>query len=711
MTRTAGTFPPGRLRDVSAFLDPQSIAVVGASDREHSLGGAAVGFLRKFNYPGEVWPVHPKGGSVAGYRAYTGAEDLPGAPDLVVFAINAGLVPAAVSQYAARGARSGVVWAGGFAEGGPEGADLQRELVDACEESGMAVLGPNCIGLISTEQPVIASFASFLREVDTLPVGHISMIGQSGGLVTMAVAKAQERGFGFRYAVSTGNEAVLTTADFIAAFADDASTRVIAAYMEGVQDGPRLVEALGAARRAGKPVAVLRGGTSKASARAAAAHTGALAGEARVWQAVFEEFGVIEAVSLEELIDLVTQIASTPALVRPNGPGVGLVTFGGGGGVLAADQCERHGLSVPPLSEATVRRLRPLVPPIASVANPVDLTPQVYSDPKWMATLPQALDAVAGDAAVDSVLLQFGPMAAGAAEIASEAQAFMARARVPVVLAWPLAPKEAADWLARHAVNVFDEYDRAIRVIAALASASQDPQTETLVPSAQIDWSSVCPAPAPGTVLAEHAAYRLLEAAGLPVAANQLAGSAKGVARAGDLVGWPVAIKGMSSAITHKFAAGLVALNLADADGATDAAIGIEQRAQQLGVDLDGLLVQQMVDGACEILVSALRDPNFGVVVSCAAGGVMTELIDDVVLRRAPFGPKAAAASLARLRAVQFALSKRSWPLAPLASFVSRFSQMAADVPWESFVIEINPVAWTGSEARAVDGLILIEQP
>lgn len=701
------------LSDVSGFLNPASIAVVGASDREASLGGASVRFLRKFGYPGDVWPVHPSAKEVAGFPAYPDLPSLPGVPDLVVFAIAAGRIPAAVRAYGAAGARSAVIWAGGFAEGGADGKALQEDLAAACAETGMSVLGPNCIGIISTAQPMIASFGSFMREVDTLPAGHISVMGQSGGLVTMAIAHARAAGFGFRYAISTGNEAVLTTADFIGACAQDPETRVIAAYMEGVKDGPRLLSALDIARQAGKPVVVLRGGSSKAAAMAAAAHTGALAGESRVWHAVFQEYSVVEVYSLEELIDVVTQIASMPVPMRPASNGVALVTFGGGGGVLAADQCERRGLATPRLNTESRSKLIPLVPSIASVQNPIDLTPQVYADPQWLAKLPTALDTIAADPAIDSVLLQYGPMAAGAEAIARMAKEFMERSPIPVMLGWPLAPKAAAAWLAERNVNVFVEYDRALRVISDLFASTTGSGFGPPPPPSQIDWEALVPCPVPGTVLAEHEAYDVLRAAGLPVAPGRLVAQATDLQDVGEQVGWPVAIKGMSKKFTHKFAMGLVALGIGSPAEAAEAGAMIEARGQELGADLEGLFVQHMVDGGQEVLVSALRDPNFGVIVSCGAGGVLTEVIDDIVLRRAPFGPDVAGHMLSQLRVVRRALNRGlvGPSLEPMIGFLVEFSRVAASAPWKSFVIEANPVKWRSDGVCAVDALIIIEKP
>ena len=229
----------------------------------------------------------------------------------------------------------------------------------------------------------------------------------------MAQALAQREGYGFRYMVSTGNEAVLGAADFVRAFVDDPLTKVIAVYLEGVRDGQKFQRALLAAREARKPVIVLKAGATAASAVAAAAHTGALVGERRVWDAVLRDCAAIQADSLEELLDIALQLSGADLSKLPQGRGVAAITFGGGSGVLSADQCDRAGLAVPALAAETRRALEGLVPPLASIRNPVDLTPQTYLDAQWMTHFPQVLDVIAADAGVGTVFFQFGPMASG----------------------------------------------------------------------------------------------------------------------------------------------------------------------------------------------------------------------------------------------------------------------------------------------------------
>jgi acetate---CoA ligase (ADP-forming) len=328
--------------DVSRLLAPRSVAVIGASDSPGNVGGATVRFFGKFASPCAVYPVNRGRDSVAGLRCYPSVADLPHPADLAILAVPAAAVAGLVRECVAAGITAGIVWAGGFVEGGDAGMARQQELAAICRETGFAMLGPNCIGIIDTHTPVTASFASMMLGFDRFLAGNISMVSQSGGLATMGQAMAQLEGYGFRYMVSTGNEAVLDVADFVYALAADAATKVIAIYLEGARDGEKLRRALLAARAARKPVIVLKAGATQASAVAAAAHTGALVGEGRVWDAVLRDCAAIQVASLEELLDVAMQLSGLRRRqrravcrpVRPRGhcrPGAGGADAGGAG--------------------------------------------------------------------------------------------------------------------------------------------------------------------------------------------------------------------------------------------------------------------------------------------------------------------------------------------------------------------------------------------
>jgi acetyltransferase len=695
--------------DVRHLLEPRSIAVIGASDTPGSLGGTVVRFLQRFGFPGPIWPVNPKRESVAGLPCYPAPDALPEPADLALLAVPAAAVLEVVRACAAAGIGHGIVWAGGFAEIGGEGRASQDALVDLCREAGFRLCGPNCIGIINVHLPMVASFASALLATDRLLPGNISMVSQSGGMATVAQALAQQAGFGFRHVISSGNEALLTTADFIHALVRDAETKVIAAYLEGVRDPDKLLLALAAARQARKPVIMLKGGRTAASARAALAHTGALAGEARVWDAVLHEHAVIRVHSQEELLDVALALSGADLARLPAGHGVGTITYGGGSGVLSADQCARVGLHTPPLAPASIERLKPLVPPIASIANPIDLTPEVYNQPTWLARLPRVLDVIAADPGLDALLFQGGPMGQRLDAMIDVIKELHARAGKTVCVSWPFAPDEVRERLPAAGIPVFAEHARAIRAIAHLAryrnALDQPPRGEASPPPA-FDWAPYVENPAPGTVVGEHACHRILAAAGLPVPAGQLAATIDEALATARTVGFPIALKGIAPSVTHRAAAGLLALDLSSEPELQDGYRRLAARAQQLRVELEGIYVQQMAKGGLELLVSAFRDPQFGVIISCGAGGTLTEVVDDVVLARAPVDEAQARRMLEGLRIVRHVATLA--PEAP-AAFVAAFSQLAARAPWQRFVLEVNPIKWGRDGVVAVDGLLVVE--
>jgi acetate---CoA ligase (ADP-forming) len=706
-----GPAASGQFADVSAFLRPRSVAVIGASDRPGNIGGAAVRFFRKFNSPCVVYPVNSRGEPVAGLPAYPSMAALPQAADLAILAVPAAAVPETIAKCAEAGTKAGIVWAGGFVEGGEEGAARQRALVAICRKTGFLALGPNCLGVIDTHGPMTASFASMMLAVDHLLPGNISMVSQSGGLATIAHALAQQQGVGFRYTISTGNEAVLCVADFLRALVDDPETKVIAIYLEGSRDGDKIRRALGAARDACKPVIVLKAGATAASAIAAAAHTGALAGERRVWDAVLRSAAAIPAESLEELLDLALLLSGAELSRMPTSRGVAAITFGGGSGVLSADQCDRAGLAVPPLGAGTRTALEGTVPPLASTRNPVDLTPQTYLDPQWLKSFPRALDAIAADPAIGTILLQLGPMSGGDAKLAESIVAFRDRCPTPVLAAWPLALDSARAVFRSASMHLYPEYSRAIRAIGRLAAYAEDlaASKETAAPL-KFDWAASLPAVAPNEIVTEDRCHALLAGAGLPIASGRLAKTEDEAVEIARAVGMPVAMKAISRQVTHRAAAGLVGLSLASEADVRGAWARIEGRARAKPVELDGIYVQKMEPEGVELLLSAFRDPDFGVMISIGAGGVMTELIDDATLAPAPLSDAAAARALDRLKIVR-RVGEAAANKSGLVRCVAHFSALAASAPWRRFVLELNPVRWSPEKVTIVDGLLIVTEP
>ncbi len=696
--------------DVSRILAPRSIAILGASDRPGNFGGATVRHLRKFGFKGPIWPVNRTGADVGGVKAYTAVADLPDAADLVVLAVPADSLLDAIRDCAARGIQSGIAFAGGLGEAGGAGAVLQDEIVALCQETNFKLCGPNCVGVINSALPLTATFATALDAIDVLTPGVVSMVSQSGGIGTTAFSLGMQAGFGFRHLISSGNEAVVDFSDYLAALARDDGTRVIAGYLEGIKDGDKFLRALTEAADRNKPVVLIKSGATGAGAKAALAHTGALAGEDRVFDAVIREFGVVRAYSVKELLEIALLLAGTPA-ERQFGPGVAIATFGGGNGVIAADQCTQYGLQTPPISDATVGRLKPLLPSVATAANPIDLTPTTAFRDEYLSQLPKALTVVAEDPAIDVVLLIVGTLASRANEIVAVIDEFARNSPKPVCIAWPFPPEGLVANLAGRNIHAFDEVADSVRALSRLATLGRRPRASRRRQGAGFDWQPYAAEAASSRVISEHRCHAIMQAAGVPVAAGKLVADADAAVAAAKEVGFPVALKGISDAVTHRAAAGLVVLGAQNADDVRDAANTLLDRAEAHSVTLDGIYVQKMESGSVELLVAATRDPLFGTMVSCGAGGGLTEIIDDIVIRRAPVDEASAAEMLEGLRLRRYAKdAEGKLPATEAARFIARFSELAASAPWKRFVFEANPVKWRRDGAIAVDGLIVIEE-
>ena len=703
----------GSFGDLAPLLAPRSVAVVGASNREGNLGGVAVGFLKKFGYKGPIWPVNTGRTVVGDLPCFPSLRALPSVPDLAILAVSAGSVVEVLNDCVDAGVPAAVAWAGGFAEAGEEGRARQRQLEEVCRGSGIKFCGPNCIGIINTSIGLTASFSSMLFDHEHLTPGSVSMVSQSGGISVMAHSRAQQLGLGFRVTISCGNEAALGIPDFIRALVHDKGTRVIAVYTEGLSNPSAFVEALAEARRREKPVVVLKGGASEASGRAALAHTGRLAGFDRTYDAIFREFATIRVYSTEEMLDACLQLASLRAGQLPAGDRMLLSSFGGGSGVICTDQCVREGLTVPPLDADTRRGVTPLLTPLSSAINPIDLTPGMMTTQKHRANLPDALRILAAAPNLDAWLFMaagFGRLAPELVEMYEDLRRHSAK---PLCLTWQSPPEGIAENLASRGIYAFTETARAVRAMGHVVRYANDLRhriRQVRQTQRSVEWSDFVGPISGIQVVSENVVARILDAAGLAVARGRIATTTEEAVRAAEEVGYPVAIKAISPAITHRAAAGLVALNVDTPDAVARTDRALRSRAGKRGVVLDGVWVQHMFSGDQELLVTAFRDQEFGVLVGCGMGGRMTEIIDDVVFTRAPIDAEGAFDLLARLRTLRRlpeVLSDHQRRQA--ADFVARFSALVATAPWQRFTFEVNPLKLGRDNLAAVDGLLIIE--
>ncbi|UZN52231.1 acetate--CoA ligase family protein [Cupriavidus cauae] len=718
---------PAPLPDLTALLRPRSIAVIGASSQPEKVGGMPIRLLRELGYGGRVHPVNTASAEIQGLPATPSLAALGEPVDLAIVAVPALASADVMAQLAANGTRAAVFFTSGFAEVGEEGTRMQQALAEQARHHGITLLGPNCLGAMNLRERMFATFSPIPLS-GLPPLGDVGLVSQSGAFGAYAFALAREAGLGLSHWVTTGNEAGLQVADVIEWLAHDDDTRVILAYMEGCRDGERLRRALAAARAAGKPVVVAKVGVTEAGARSAQSHTASLAGEDAVYQAVFDEYGVHRAESLEAFFRLGYVLSrgrrpsrwhSASGLAADAVAPVAIVTVSGGVGIMMADRAEQLGLPMPAMPAGPAEALRAAIP-FASTANPIDVTGQIVAQPR---VLLDALRDVAECGEYGSVVA-FLAAGANAPALWPELQRTVAAlhettASAPLLLCGLVADDRRA-WLEQHGCLVFREPAHAMEAVAALARAAAQ-GAESRGESAAEALPQLPQLPriaADANALSEHEAMQLLAEAGVPVAPHGLARDADEAVRIADRLGYPVAVKLCSREILHKSDVGGVALNLHDADAVRAAfarvrdAIG-RHAARHGGapVPFEGVVVARMVRGWGELMVGVRRDPVFGLVALAGIGGTAVEVFRQMAFGLAPLSMPRALAMLRDSRAEALFAGHRGNPAVPLeqvAQVLVRVSQSAAAIGPRLDTLEINPFIVTADGPVAADAVITL---
>ncbi|SHF26623.1 6-carboxyhexanoate-CoA ligase [Loktanella atrilutea] len=687
---------PRFIRDV---FQPESFAIIGASDDPTRIGGRPLAYTRE-RFAGPIYPVNPTRETVQGLPAYASLADIPGPVDFVLIAVPAARVEHAVRDCAAKGVRCCLIFSSGFAEVGDMAA--QARLLDIARPAGLRILGPNCLGLFDAAHGFFPTFTATLDR--GLPDGgHVGVVCQSGAYGSHIAYLNRLRGMGVGRMLTTGNESDISVAEGIHALAHDEATGCILAYAEGVRDGPAFREALEAARQNRKPVAIMKVGRSEIGAAAAASHTASLAGEDAVFDAILRQHGAFRARTTDDLIDIA--VATRPR-IYPTGRRLGIVTISGGAGVLMADAAADHGMAVPPMPQAAQDALRAALP-FATPVNPVDVTAQVFNDLPLIRT---NMDLMLGQGGYDSIVAFFTSLA-GSPSLSGPLRDALAGSlqdhpEALIALSIIAPPAVVADYESAGFI-VFEDPSRAVAALAALSdfgAAFARPPLTADVPAAADRL--------PPGALSEHAAKAVLSAAGLPVLPEALAPDATAAVAAAEGMGYPVVLKVVSAQITHKTEIGGVALNLGDAEAVAMAADGILSRARAAhpDADIDGLLVAPMAPAGVEMILGIQRDPVFGPVVMCGLGGIFAEVLRDVTFRAAPFDLAEAQRMIGELKGQAVLDGVRGRPggdRAALAQALVALSRFAAAHAEDLETCDINPFVLHDSGGVALDAVIL----
>ena len=669
--------------DLSRLLHPRTIAVVGASDRGDAYGSQTLLNLRTAGFDGEIWGVNPGRTEAHGVPCVPTLADLPSAPDAVVVAIPAAGVPAVIDEAGALGCGGAVVYAAGFREGGRIRRHARgTQLRDAALRHALPVCGPNCDGLIALHSRA-ALWGDALAPVRE--PGHVGLVSQSGNLVVNALAT--RRGLRLHTAISSGNETVLSSADWLAHLATEPELRSVALLIEHAGDGARLCEALAACADAGIGVAVLKVGASEVGAAAAAAHTGALAGDQRVFRALVREAGAAWAGDVHDLLELAKALAVRGA--RPRGRGLGILTCSGGDSGLGADEAARLGVALPPFHPTTAAALEERLPAVATIANPLDYTALVWGDREWQRDV---VALVGEDPGIDQVLVFYdhppGLDGASAESWQAVEDGILDGARaspVPVLVAATLPElldDEAAWRFAEAGVPAVGGLRTGLACAAALQTPLPDPARLRAMAAECVRGNPA------GPWLAEHETKALLRAAGIPVVDGRTVdGEDDAVAALAEL-GGPVAVKRSSPEIRHKAAVGALALDVAGEPGV---------RAAWRSLNGSGaVLVERMAAPGVELIVSVRRDAVVPALV-IGLGGSLTEVLDDVVVVPLPAAPERVEAAMKQLRGAAL-LADADLPAA--ARLASRLTELPG-----LELIECNPVLVHPEGAVVVDAI------
>jgi acetyl coenzyme A synthetase (ADP forming)-like protein len=699
-------------RSIEALLRPASVAVVGASAKPGGVGHAIFANIIDGGYAGVVYPVNHRGEPVAGRPGFASLADVPGPVDLVVIAVGPEDTVSLVADAARQGARGLLVISAGFAETGPEGAALQRRLVDAARRQGMRVVGPNCLGLANTAAAVALN-ATFSPAA---PVsGPAGLLSQSGAVGIVALEQAAQIGLGISSFVSVGNKADVSGNDLLEYWQDDPATEVICLYLESFGN-PRRFARLARRVSRTKPIVAVKSGRTDAGRRAASSHTAAAASSDVAVDALFARAGVIRVDTLTELFDTALVLADQPL---PAGGRVGVVGNSGGPGILAADACGLVGLELPELGADTQDALRSFLPASAAVANPVDLLAGATGD-----QYRRALDHVLADAEIDAVIAVYTPPLVSNPDDIAAAVATAAAATVkPVVACFlgadtpPAALRSPPAGDRRVPCLPFPE--RAAQALARARSYLEwreqpdgvEPHLDRIDRAAAQKLVADALAHPPGGGWLDAAeAWALLAAYGFPAVATQVATSEDDAVAAADLLGYPVALKAASGRIVHKSDSGGVRLGLADAAavrGAFRAMTGtLDQR-------MGGAIVQPMAGAGVETIVGVVNDESFGPLVMFGLGGVATDLLGDRAFRSAPLTDLDAAGLVRSLRSSPLLTGYRGSPpvdLGALEDIVLRAGRLAEDVP-ELAELDLNPVVTTPAGSLVLDVKIRLAVP
>jgi len=696
-----------------SFFNPQSIAVIGATPKTFKGGYALLKNLIS-TFKGRIYPVNPQYATIEGLPSFPSITDIDQPIDLVIIFIAAAQVLDILEQCATKGVQGILIESGGFAEADDQGKALQKAIREFVERTGIRVWGPNCMGLVDGVRGHIFSFTDPKVLPSLLRSGPVSLIVQSGMLSAGFIVDTLSHGItGISKVCSIGNKADIDESDVLSYLLEDPDTRSVGLYLESFVDGRRFMDLC---RSSDKPVIVLKGGKSRKGAEAAISHTASLAGNYRVAAGALAQAGAYEASDFKQLVDFCRTLAHYPPQRNQSRGRIAVITFSGASGIVSSDFMEEQGLTVAELSAATKIRLGSIFPKWMPVSNPVDIWPAIEEHSGTdLDIYSLALKAVLEDPEVDAVLLHsfsgYTRIRLNLDEISR-----LSRASGKPVLLWLLGNREEVFQVQKKArdcgVLVFQELFRAVECLSALfrrtGSRSRLERRQPALPGEFPDIPDDLSYLLENTSgpLDESVSKNILKSCGIFTVEEMLIADCSQCEASAARMGFPLVMKGLQPGIVHKTEGGLVELNIADPEAAI-------QSFERLILKMNGegsVLMQKQIQGDVELILGAIRDPQFGPCIMIGIGGVMAGLIDDTVFTVAPLDREEALDAMMRLR-TRIILDgfRGAQPvdrnvvaslMVTLGSIMMRYPRIQE--------IDINPVLVSGNRAVAVDATIVL---
>jgi acetyltransferase len=685
-----------RHESVRYLLQPSSIAIVGASDRPDRIGGRPLRILADRGYTGAVYPVNPKYRSVQGLRCYPDIASLPDGVELYVICLPAEAAVTALEQAAGHGARAAVVFGGGFAEVGPEGRALQDRLSSIAAAAGIALVGPNSLGLASFTHRSFATFATTLETMPPIEAGSVALVSQSGGTAFNLLTEAYWAGARFSHVIATGNEAGVTFPDYLRYLAADPATSAVIGYVEGIASGEQLAIALGELQAAGKPVFLLKAGASERGGRSVASHTAQFSGVDSAYDAVFDRYGAVRIRSMDDAVDVARALTlNTPV------DGLAVATNSGGAAAYLSDACDRFGVPLADLADGTLRALRDALPAFAGLTNPIDFTAQVINDVDLMANTLRILDR---DQSVDALLVFLGSMEYLSPTLTDILVRTRQELRSPLVLSWLGVSDQVRLAAAQAGLVVSADPARVLRGIGFARTGRRAQQQAPGAPGRPAPPEPLDGIPRFATDsrrgLDEATAMSLVERLGVRAPRRVEVTSAAAAVAAAEQVGYPCVLKLVEPFMAHRARNGAVEVGL---DGPQRLSAAFERMTRDFGMTR-ALVVEQVRPGP-ELIVGVLADATFGSRAVLGSGGIWANETGDVRTLVPPYDAAYVEHELRRLklfaRLGEHAGLDVAGLVKELATVLTRLEAVVRDEAVGVAEIECNPV-------RAVDGSLVV---